>query len=185
MDSLHVVELAHQALHWLVLESQQADGVLVFVVEVGSKGAVVGLAVHEVGGEFEVHAVGESLDEDAVYSAVAFYFAHEDECGWLCWGGDSQDGLSHEGVGGFGGSLAHHHGHHVLAFLLDAGVGHFPGLGDLEEFSEGDGDVEFESLDEFVLSCDGHDWIEEVLKAGDFSREVGVGGGVVLFGGSV
>lgn len=55
----------------------------------------------------------------------------------------------------------------------------------LEELTEREHQITFEAFDELVISSDSQDWGEEVVKSWYFSALLaGMGGRVVLFGGS-
>jgi hypothetical protein len=53
----------------------------------------------------------------------------------------------------------------------------------LEVLADGHCDIEFESFNEFMISSDAHNWVEEPLEAGHLSFLGGMGGGIVFLDG--
>lgn len=62
----------------MVVEFDNCLGISVRVLQISAKCAIIRLAAHKIGTEFEVEVVGEFFEDDAVYLALVVELAdHE------------------------------------------------------------------------------------------------------------
>lgn len=132
---LHVVEPSEISLHGVVIKFENCLGVLVGVLQIRTKGSIVGFATHVVGAEFHPKVAGEFFDQNAVNFPLVVKLADHDQPGLFKGGGLVPDELGSHGEGGFGRAPPHHL-HHAVALLLDSAVGNLPGLLHLEGLTE-------------------------------------------------